>query len=215
MQGFFKTEMTNIKQILFCTDPQVSVGIIVDDTNVDAGDDGSKIVKAGTPMYGSLLDRDTPFDIQTSSVDAKATATVGGTGGITAATVTAATFSTAVSGVNGTYEFVYRTSSEDPETAAWYIHIPGGYAPATLATYGIEVTGTAVAGDTITVVFTAAYETAPVGVLLHDVDVTAGSNNGTLLIFGFVNINRLDTTTAAALLAVESDLAGKVYVCAG
>lgn len=34
-----------------------------------------------------------------------------------------------------------------------------------------------------------------VGVLLHDVDVTIGSANGTLLIFGFVNTNRIDTTT--------------------
>ena len=34
-----------------------------------------------------------------------------------------------------------------------------------------------------------------VGVLLHDVDVTAGDENGTLLIFGFVNTARLDETT--------------------
>lgn len=41
-------------------------------------------------------------------------------------------------------------------------------------------------------------------VLLHDVDVTAGNANGTALIFGFVNVNRVDAdvatliTTAAA-----------------
>ena len=29
-------------------------------------------------------------------------------------------------------------------------------------------------------------------VLLHDVDVTTGDNNGTALVFGFVNTNRLD-----------------------
>lgn len=34
-----------------------------------------------------------------------------------------------------------------------------------------------------------------VGVLLHDVDVTTGDANGTLLIFGFVNTNRIDATT--------------------
>ena len=32
------------------------------------------------------------------------------------------------------------------------------------------------------------------GILLHDVDVTTGDANGTLLIFGFVNIDRIDTT---------------------
>lgn len=38
-----------------------------------------------------------------------------------------------------------------------------------------------------------------VGILLHDVDVTSGDNNGSLLIFGFVNQNRIDTTTQALL----------------
>lgn len=36
-------------------------------------------------------------------------------------------------------------------------------------------------------------------VLLHDVDVTAGNANGTALIFGFVNVNRVDTDVAAAI----------------
>ena len=38
-----------------------------------------------------------------------------------------------------------------------------------------------------------------VGVLLHDVDVTTGNANGTLLLFGFVNTNRVDSTTKAKL----------------
>ena len=38
-----------------------------------------------------------------------------------------------------------------------------------------------------------------VGVLLHDVDVTIGDANGTLLLFGFVNTNRIDATTKAKL----------------
>ena len=38
-----------------------------------------------------------------------------------------------------------------------------------------------------------------VGVLLHDVDVTTGDANGTLLLFGFVNTNRIDETTKAKL----------------
>lgn len=33
------------------------------------------------------------------------------------------------------------------------------------------------------------------GVLLHDVDVTGASANGTALIFGFVNLNRIDSVT--------------------
>ena len=38
-----------------------------------------------------------------------------------------------------------------------------------------------------------------VGVLLHDVDVTEGDGNATLLLFGFVNTNRIDATTKAKL----------------
>lgn len=41
--------------------------------------------------------------------------------------------------------------------------------------------------------------TAMNAVLLHDVDVTAGDANGTALIFGFVNVNRVDTDVAALI----------------
>lgn len=36
-------------------------------------------------------------------------------------------------------------------------------------------------------------------VLLHDVDVTTGNANGTALIFGFVNVNRVESDVAAAI----------------
>lgn len=108
----------NVDQILFNTDPQVSVGIQVSDTGISAGDDGKKIVKAGTPMAGDLMARETPF---------------------------------------------------------------------TKAAEGV------------------------VGVLLHDVDVTAGAENGTLLIFGFVDMNKVDAATAALITAdVKTALKGGV-----
>lgn len=207
MQGFKKSVAVNTKQILFCTDPQVSVGIIVDDTGVNAGDDGRKIVKAGTPMYGSLLDRATPFTITGSDTDPSATATVTGTG-VTAATVTAATFATAVNNVGGTYGFIYGDDN-------WLIAAGGSQEVVDLTDYGIAVTGTPVAGDIISVAFTAAVDDKATGVLLHDVDVTDGDDNGTLLIFGFVNINRLDADVQTAITTAASDLEGKVYICAG
>ena len=60
--------------------------------------------------------------------------------------------------------------------------------------------------------FTAVGQNAPaVGILLHDVDVTDADANGSLLIWGFVNLNRIDATTAALLTAdVKTALAGKV-----
>ena len=41
-------------------------------------------------------------------------------------------------------------------------------------------------------------------VLLHDVDVTAGNANGTALLFGFVNVNRVDSDVAQAITTALS-----------
>lgn len=110
----------NVNQILFCTDPQVSVGVIVDNT-ASVTENGRKIVKAGTPLSGDLTARNTAF--------------------------------------------VKAVDTTNPAT----------------------------------------------GVLLHDVDVTDGDNNGTLLVFGFVNLERLDTTTAALITDTrKTELSGKV-----
>lgn len=43
--------------------------------------------------------------------------------------------------------------------------------------------------------------TAMNAVLLHDVDVTSGAANGTALIFGFVNVNRVDSDVATTITA--------------
>lgn len=60
--------------------------------------------------------------------------------------------------------------------------------------------------------FTAAGNSDAVGVLLHDVDVTDADANCSLLIWGFVNLDRIDTTTAAKITAgVKTALAGKVW----
>jgi len=45
--------------------------------------------------------------------------------------------------------------------------------------------------------------TAMNAVLLHDVDVTAGNANGTALIFGFVNLNRVESDVAAAITTAK------------
>lgn len=51
-----------------------------------------------------------------------------------------------------------------------------------------------------------------VGVLLHDVDVTDADANASLLIWGFVNLNRVDETTAALITETrKTELAGKVW----
>lgn len=60
--------------------------------------------------------------------------------------------------------------------------------------------------------FTAAGASDAVGVLLHDVDVTDHDANASLLIWGFVNLDRVDAATKAKLTSeVQTALAGKVY----
>lgn len=113
----------NVDQILFYTDPQVSVGIQVTNTGISADADGKKILKAGTPLAGSLEARGTAF--------------------------------------------VKASTTEGVSNA--------------------------------------------VGVLLHDVDVTAGAENATMLIFGFVDLNKLTTATAALIdAATKAALKGGV-----
>ena len=74
--------------------------------------------------------------------------------------------------------------------------------------------GTPLTGDLTdrSVPFTAATDSAVVGVLLHDVDVTDAAANCTLLIWGFVNLDRVDSTAKAKLTtAIQQKLAGRVY----
>ena len=124
--GIKKETYGSTNQILFNVEPQVSVGIVVDDSvQATANSLGKKIVKAGTPLTGDLTNRLTPF-----------TAAKAG------------------------------SASEASDA---------------------------------------------VGVLLHDVEVTTGDANGTLLIFGFVNLDRIDETIQGKLTSyVKTALAGRV-----
>lgn len=120
--GIIKETAVAPSQILFNVQNQMSVGVIVDETVGTAGEDGRKIVKAGTPLNGDLTARGTAF-----------------------------------------------VAAKDTSNPA-------------------------------------------VGVLLHDVDVTDGDANGTLLIWGFVNLNRMDSTTAGLITATrKTELAGCVW----
>lgn len=70
----------------------------------------------------------------------------------------------------------------------------------------IAKAGTPITGDfdDRTTPFTAATTSTnsnAIGILLHDVDVTVGDNNGAILLFGFVNTNRIDETTKAKITA--------------
>lgn len=72
-----------------------------------------------------------------------------------------------------------------------------------IAKAGTPVTGSL--DDRVSTPFTKAQTTTgtsnAVGILLHDVDLTKGDNNGAIIVFGFVNTNRLDTATKALITA--------------
>lgn len=98
-------------QILSAPELAYSLSCRVANTGVNAGADSKKIVKAGTPVYGSLTARDTAFTVS-GAQDAK-----------------------------------------------------------------------------------------PVGIVIHDVDVTEGTANAQVCAFGFVDISKLDAEVVAALSA--------------
>lgn len=112
--GITKTSATTRKTILIAPELAFSMSCMVADTGVKAVD-GKKIVKAGTPLAGSLMERDTEFT---------------------------------VAGEEGT----------------------------------------------------------PVGILLHDVDVTEGAANAQVVVFGFVDVSKLEEDVAATLTGAAAKL---------
>lgn len=109
------------KHILIANDSyMVTLPGIIKATGVEAGSNGKKVVKAGTPLYGDIEKRDTGF---------------------------------AISG----------------------------------------------AGN-------------PVCVLMHDVDVTAGDENGTIVIAGCVDLLKLDSSVRTAIASVKANLPRIIFV---
>ena len=112
--GVTKTTGLSRKKIFYDTKLFFALPCMIAATGVTAGQDGKKIVKAGTPLKGSLLNRDEAF-------------TVG------------------------------------------------------------------------------AKDDAVVGIAEHDVDVTAGTANGGIIVFGFIDESKLDTDVVTLLNTVNTD----------
>lgn len=128
-----KTEYPkNPKQIMLADSQMVSFGVVVANTGVTAADNGKKIIKAGTPIYGDIEARNTAF----------------------------------------------------------------------------KITGTAAAEGKPA--------QSPAGILLHDVDVTEGNANGSLVLFGFVDLDKLEDDVFAKITSdVKTALDGKVTFLTG
>lgn len=104
-----KQSGTTRKTILVDEKNSTALSIVMSNTGVDANADGKKIIKAGTPVYGSLEARNTAFTISGSEGE------------------------------------------------------------------------------------------APAGIILHDVDVTAGNANSQVVIFGTIDLNKLESDAQALI----------------
>lgn len=193
-------------QILANVELQYSMGCRVPQSlGTDVSGVG-KIAKAGTPVFIDLGSREAVPVAAPGVVTETATGSVVTGADITKVEVVAATFKTAVSNTAGTYNFK-ATVAEG--TTTWKL----GNDTVTLNTYGITVTGTVANNDEIQVVFTASGTVSANAVLLHNVNVTDGTKNGTALLFGFVNYNRLESDVQA--LVTPGTKIGDVQIVKG
>lgn len=119
--GITRVAGTTRKTILIAPELAFSLSCMVENTGVSAGEDGRKVVKAGTPVSGNLQERDTAFKV---------------------------------------------------------------------------------AGE----------EDTPVGIILHDVDVTKGTANSQVVIFGFVDISKLEESVATTIKSMEAKLPKITFV---
>lgn len=204
--GVTKTTYGAPVQILANVELQYSMGCRVPQSlGTDVSGVG-KIAKAGTPVFIDLGSRDAVPVAAPGSVTETATGSVVTGAGITKVEVVAATFKSAVSNTAGTYKFKATVADN---TTTWKL----GDETVTLNTYGISVTGTVANNDEIQVVFTASGTVTANAVLLHNVDVTGGTKNGTALLFGFVNYNRLESDVQA--LVTPGTKIGDVQIVKG
>lgn len=227
--GIKRETAVAVNQILAFVNPQVSVGVVVNNTNISSDSEGRKIIKAGTPLYGDLTARTTAFTKSTS------TSGTAGTWTCQITTAFAANEKITINGVTYTKgstqsatDKVFAGSSATEQATSLVAIVSDSKFTLTnssgVITFTQKVADTTGSAPIVTKTATTGAignvtaGTSPVdgtsnavGVALHDVDVTAGNNNATLLIFGFVNLDRLDDATAALITgAVRTALNGKV-----
>ena len=81
---------------------------------------------------------------------------------------------------------------------------------------GTPITGDIEARNTAFTLATTSDSSNAVGILLHDVDVTAGNNNGIIVLFGFVDLEKLDEETFKLITDdVKTALSGKIWFLTG
>ncbi len=206
------------KNILVAPELALTFGARVTNTGLSPDADGKKILKAGTPLYGNIRERDTAF--------VKASLTDNGTKGVYTIQITTAASAgdkLTIEGVD--YEcaaaedvagkkfagadaaaqvtsllkmvvcedFVVSADSATDKIKFTQKVAETGNAPVKSVTQAAE--GTLVVGDvtTVTAGSTGTVSSNAVCVLLHDVDVTAGANNATIVVEGCIDLLKLES----------------------
>lgn len=225
-----KKDYTTPKQILFNVEHQVSTSCIVEDL-VYVVEDGKKVVKAGTPMVASLTNRGVPTYTSVAAASA-----VAGVWELKIKTKFTAdetlkigedTYTCKATESVADKQFAGATAADQVTSLLKMVTLTGfvvaavsgktdtiGFTQST-ASKTVIPTASKSAAATAVIELNKVVEPIPaadaVGVLLHDVDVTFGNANGTLLIHGFVNLDRVDETTQLLITAdVIANLAGRI-----
>ena len=220
--GVRSVSAVNDRQILFDVKMQTAVSVIVSNAGLSADSDGKKILKAGTPIAGDLTNRDGSTFAQAVT----STTAVKGVYEVTISTAFANDEVITIEGVAYTKKATESVANKQFEgtTAAEQVtsllkmittadFVVTGSAAKLIFTQKVAQSNNppSVSKTSSTGVISAVVETTQavtgaggsnaVGVLLHDADVTAGNQNATCLIFGFVNLNRLESATQALVTA--------------
>lgn len=228
--GVRKTTFGGPVQILANVELQSSVGVIVN--GEDYVTEGTrKLVKAGTPLTGDLKNRAAAFS-KSNNTSVKGAFTLQITTTFVADEVltidgVAYTCKDAedvenkqFAGANAAAQVAsllkmvktakYDVEADEATDKIKFVQKTVDASDTTGPTVSKTATTGAIGSVTKTVDPVAGTDNS-VGVLLHDVDVTSGNANGTLLIFGFVDLNKFDAETASLITSeVEDALKGKV-----
>lgn len=205
------------KQILVADETAVTFGAQIGNTGVEADANGKKILKAGTPLNGNLLDRDTAFVLATTTEGTKAVFSVQITTAFVAdevLTIDGVDYTCAAAEDVENKKFAVGANAAAQVTSLKKMVTAEGYdvgGSSDTLTFTQKIVDTADQGPTVsktatTGAFTKTKTTSAVdgstnanAVLLHDVDVTAGDENGTIISTGHIDLLKLDDAVKALI----------------
>lgn len=210
-QSTIKTETGSTRKTILVDEfNSTAFSCMVANTGISADSDGKKIVKAGTPLNGNLEARGTAFTKAVTTSGTKGTwtceittafadnekITINGVeytkGATQSATDNVFAGSSATEQATSLVAIVSDpkftlTNSSGVITFTQKVADTGGAAPTVTKTATTGAIGNVTAG------------TSPVDgtnnancILLHDVDVTTGTKNAQAVVFGFIDLNKLD-----------------------